>query len=98
MADSGRARRFVVTQQAPGTLRIVQDVEIERLGPKDVTIISTGSIPRGEHMLLQILHEDGARSSLLVRAVEHRAVSIAGRVQQRVRLRVVKSVVDEAAS
>jgi hypothetical protein len=49
-------------------------------------------------MLLQILHEDGARSSLLVRAVERRAVSIAGRVQQRVRLRVVKSVVDEAAS
>ena len=97
MADRGRARRFAVTPQALGTLRILQDVEIERLGREEVTIVATGPIPRGEHMLLQVLHEDGARSSLLVRAVERRAVSIAGRVQQRVRLQVMRSVVDEAA-
>lgn len=84
-------QRLPVSEVAIGSLRVVQDVEIHRLGPSEVTILTDGRVPPGERLLLQIPQAGGAPVNLWVQAVEHRAWIGAGRVRQRVRLQVLRT-------
>ena len=97
MTDRRSATRLVVRERAIGGLRVLQDVEIERVGPEEITIVSGTPIPRGEHMRLEVLSADRMPRRVTVRAVECRALIGAARVQQRVRLQVVGQITDEYA-
>ena len=98
MTNRRRTRRFIVREQVVCSLRIVQEVDVERRSAEEVTIVAADPFPLGEPALLRTLNEDGAPSSFRVRAVERQAVVVAGRVLQRVRLQMVRSGAGDAAA
>jgi hypothetical protein len=98
MIDRRRTPRRPVLDAAIGSLRVVNDVEIHRLGPTEVTILTDACVPRGERLQLHVQGAGGTGVDLLVEALEHRASVASGRVRQRVRLQILRALPSGAGS
>jgi hypothetical protein len=70
-----------------GYFRVVEDVELKRVGSKSITIVTGIRIPLGERMVLRSV-KNGAWTNLAVRAVKRRAGIITGRLRHDVILQV----------
>lgn len=98
MVERRGARRFFVAEPAGGGLRLLQDVTIGPAADGQLTILTSDPIPRGEQMRLEIPSEDGETPTrLVVRAVECGVVVDHERLQQRVRLQVIRDPVLQTA-
>ena len=73
---------------ATGIFRVLDDVEIEHVTDRAITVLSETPVPRGERMILWAPAEDGGRVRLRVRAVRRQAVLGSALVRQRVRFDV----------
>lgn len=72
---------------AAGTVRLLNDVEIEHLTGKAITVLSETHVPRGERMILWAPAEDGGKVPLRVRAVSRQTV-VTSTLRHRVRFDV----------
>lgn len=87
MNDRRRGVRSVLPQPGIATLRVIQDVEVVRLGCTDAAVITTQTLPVGERVLLEISDERyGASTARLFRAVSSRFVFRDGRLRREVGL------------
>jgi hypothetical protein len=73
---------------ATGMLRVLDDVEIEHVTDRAITVLSETQVPRGERMILWAPAEDGGEVPLRVRAVRRQAVLGSTLMRHRVRLDV----------
>jgi hypothetical protein len=72
---------------AAGTVRLLNDVEIEHLTGTAITVLSETHVPRGERMILWAPAEDGGEVTLRVRAVSRQTV-VESTLRHRVRFEV----------
>ena len=91
MIERRRADRVHFVEPGLGGLRVVQDVEIARLGSHHAVVIADGPVPCGERLLLEIA---GARAgnpyTVLAHVIDNRAVMDDGSLRRRVRLKMVQ--------
>jgi hypothetical protein len=66
MSNRRRAARFVVPESAHGTLRLMQDVYVERVGVHTIDVLASSPLPLGEGVWLELPSEFGARSAVQV--------------------------------
>jgi hypothetical protein len=92
-----RSQRLTLHRPVAGEISVMQDVVVEQLNATEVTVITTIPIARGEQMLLHVEDGQGTGLTLVVRGLERRPVVMDGHMRHRVRLRIVRTEVDEAA-
>jgi hypothetical protein len=71
-----------------GMLRVLDDVEIEHVTDRAITVLSETQVPRGERMTLWAPAEGGGEVPLRVRAVQRQAVLRSTLLRHRVRFDV----------
>jgi hypothetical protein len=97
MIERRRAERVHFVQPGVGSLRLVQDVEILRLGPHQAIGVVPGRLPSGERLLLEIrLTRDAKPSTVLVRVVGDQPVTDEGTLRWRVRFKMIQGVPRDA--
>ena len=77
-----------LANNATGMLRVLDDVDIEHVTDRAITVLSDTPIPRGERMILWAPAEDGGEVALRVRAVRRQAVLGSTLLRHRVRFDV----------
>jgi len=90
MNDRRRGVRNVLPQPGIATVRVIQDVEVARLGCTDAAVITTQPLPIGERVLLEISDERHTTwKARLFRAVSTRFVFRDGLLRREVGLSIV---------
>jgi hypothetical protein len=69
MADRRRARRFVLPERVHGSLRIMEDVYVERIAAGEVTVLIARPPALNEELLLELAPHGGRRRALSVQAL-----------------------------
>jgi hypothetical protein len=96
---SGRRghQRSTIGSPASGAVRVLRDVVIERMDHEELVVISQGPAVIGEEMSLQLFSPSGC-IALTVRVLDSRPVVIAGSMQHRLRVVVMKQGAQETQS
>jgi hypothetical protein len=72
----------------PGALRVLQDIVVERLNGREVTVISATPVARGEQLQLRIDGENGSTWVVSARLFDRRPAIVDGQVMHRLFLEV----------
>jgi hypothetical protein len=91
MLERRAARRVAIDEAALGSLSVIQDVEVCRVGTSEITVFVDGQVDANERLRLHLTLADGTPMDVSVRAAERRAVVAGGRVLQQVRLEILKA-------
>ena len=92
MIERRRADRVHFVEPGLGGLRVVQDVEIARLGSHHAVVIAHGPLPCGERLLLEIhgRARRRPRTRCSSHVIDNRVVMDDGSLRRRVRLKMVQ--------
>ena len=91
MIERRQAARMQFAQPGIGSLRLVQDVQIARLGSQHAVVIVPRQLPHGERLLLDIwVTHDGKPHTVLVHVVSNRVVMDDGALRWQARLKMVQ--------
>jgi hypothetical protein len=86
MADRRRANRFVLPERVHGSLRIMEDVFVERVSAAEIAIVVARPPAADEDLLLDLVPTGGRRRVLRVRVAASAPLGIAETTRHRVTL------------
>ena len=89
--------RFSVVNPWEGTMRVLRDVVVDRNGDSELYAVSVAPGVVGEEMSLELI-TGVSRRSLRVRVTDSRPVIVAGGVQHRLQLAMLKDGFEPAAA
>jgi hypothetical protein len=89
MADRRKTPRVTIRDSAEGVLHLSQDVRVERVSERELVVLSSISVPKGEEFKVWLHYTDGTSKAVVVRAVERTPALSDGLIQHRIRLQVV---------
>jgi hypothetical protein len=93
MIERRQGSRAQFVQPGVGSLRLVQDVQIARLGSHHVVVIVPLQLQQGERLMLEIwLAQDAKPYTVLVHVVSNQLVMDEGSLRWRARLKMVQPV------
>jgi hypothetical protein len=91
MIERRHAARVQFVQPGVGSLRLVQDVEIARIGSHHAVVIVPRQLPQGERLLLDIwVAHDAKPHTVLVHVVSNQVVMDDGSLRWQARLKMVQ--------
>jgi len=74
MSDRRKAPRFAFSSPAQAQLYVAHDVQIQRNGPEQLTVVSSVASPKGEELALRLRGPDGSVVTLQVRTIDSRPI------------------------
>lgn len=89
VSDRRRSSRLIPPGQVAGTLRVTQDVIIERVAEEELTMVSHTPMARHEEVVLQVQLANGDATIVAARAVARQPVIVNGKVRHRSRMQVI---------
>ena len=95
MIDRRRAHRFAIRAGASGTLRVLDDVLIERASSHTLTVLSSVLVTPGEELRVRLYLPDGRFQDVAAQAIDRIPALVGGQVRHRLQLRILREEAGE---